>query len=237
MQQPEGGSLGDAKSLADFGVRAHLRIERLDLCVINGHRRAARTQAAMRAWSAGLFLPFEPGASALREADTLLLGDGGQDGDHGILEDIAGIEILLRVGAEADAPLREPVEQEQSRQRALAGEPVERPKEQNIEAAIFRIGEHFLERGPVIAFRRDGIAIDAKNLPVLRGDETLHLLELIFRHLRAVPLRNANVDADAHSNPCYPTDEDLSARTLALLETSYLINRYNAPIYFHNGGL
>src|SRR5271165_333215 len=102
-----------------------------------------------------LFWPAEPlsptagagqaGLYAFAESDSFLLRDRGENRDHRILEDPAGIEVRLGETAIADAGPSQSVEMSEGFEDAFAGEAIERPKQEQVKTAMGGIAEHFLE--------------------------------------------------------------------------------------------
>ena len=88
----------------------------------------------------------EAGVHPLAEPDALLLCDRGQDRQNGVLEDPAGIQVLLRETAIADAVLRKPLEVVQRLEHSLPAEPVQGPK------------QHQACRAPCAAFRTTAVS-------------------------------------------------------------------------------
>ena len=81
------GSLAESGFLADCCPGRAAFAQRGNPASIRRHTRPAEP-FALRAGC------FETRPDTLRDADTLLLGHRGNDGDHGVFEDAAAIEIL-----------------------------------------------------------------------------------------------------------------------------------------------
>ena len=109
-------------SLAESCLSANRRpgrasvAQRGNLASIHGYTRPAEFDTLC----AGCFqaCPY-----TLRNADALLLGDRGNDGDYRVLEDPAGIEILLGEAPVADSVGREPVKMLEGFEHTLVGKP------------------------------------------------------------------------------------------------------------------
>ena len=163
-----------------------------------GPRRPCGTRLA------GELLAGQTGFGALREADTLLFGDGSKDGDDRVFEDAAGIQILFRIRAVADAPLCEAIEQMQGGQNPFARETVKRPEEQTIEAALFSVSDHELVAVPITGFTAGIIAVNLEDRPTLLRGKGLQLEKLIFGILAAVSGGDAGIDSAIHNRYIVP---------------------------------
>ena len=77
----------------------------------------------------------------LRNTNALLLGDGGDNRDHGVAKDAAGVEILLGEAAIADAVAGESLQMLKRGQNAFPTEPVKRPEQENIKFPLTGVTE------------------------------------------------------------------------------------------------
>ncbi len=114
---------------------------------------------------------------------TRLLGDRGNDGDHGVFEDPAGIKILLGETPVADAVGCEPIEMLERFQHTFAGETVQGPEKQHVKLALTGVAEHGLKLGAVVSLARLVIDVFTRDRPALRGGELAQLAKLIFYFL------------------------------------------------------
>jgi hypothetical protein len=93
-----------------------------------------------------LFWPAEPlspdcgrgqaGLYAFAESDSFLLRDRGENRDHRILKDPAGIEVRLGETEVADAGRSQSVEMSEGFEDAFASEAIERPKQEQVKTAM-----------------------------------------------------------------------------------------------------
>src|SRR5271165_410693 len=86
----------------------------------------------------------------LRNSHTLLFCDCGDDSDHCVLKDTAGIEILFSETSVANATSSKSIQVLKSFQHTLSRETVKRPKEKHIELSLTRFPKHSLEIGTVV---------------------------------------------------------------------------------------
>jgi hypothetical protein len=96
-----------------------------------------------------------------------LFRDRPKDGDHGILENSARVEIWFRKRSESNAVTAEPVEVLQGFQRTLSSQPVKRPENEDIEAPLGSIGHHGLKLSPIGLAARIVVFVLADDGPAL----------------------------------------------------------------------
>ncbi len=87
----------------------------------------------------------QAGSHPFRDTNAFLLRDCGYDGDNGVAEGAAGVEVLLDEAAIADAVACQPLQMLQCWQNAFAAESVERPEQQNVELPLGCSLKHLLE--------------------------------------------------------------------------------------------
>src|SRR5262249_16765348 len=85
---------------------------------------------------------FKPCLNALRDAQALLFRNCGDDRNHCIFENSAGIEIMLREAPVAYSVGSQPVQMLQGFQNALTREPVQSPEQHYVEFALAGVLKH-----------------------------------------------------------------------------------------------
>ena len=153
-----------------------------------------------------LFWPAEPlsptagagqaGSYTFAEADSFLLRDRGENGNDGILEDPAGIEVRLGETAITDAGSSQSVEMSEGFEDAFASEAIERPKQEQVKTAMCGIAEHFLELDAVTLSAGLAVGAFAGDRPTLFCGELTELRELVFDILAFVSCAHASIDRD-----------------------------------------
>ena len=139
-----------------------------------------------------------PGSYAFAESDSFLLRDRGENGDHRILEDPAGIEVRLGETAIADAGPSQSVEMSEGFEDTFAGEAIERPKQEQIKTAMGGIAEHFLELNAVTVSARLAVGVFAGDRLTLPYGELAELRELVFDFLAFISGAHTSIDRDPH---------------------------------------
>jgi hypothetical protein len=134
---------------------------------------------------------------SLGNPDTLLFCNRGQDGDYGVFENPARIEVLLGEATVVHAIGCEPVEMLEGLEDTFAREPINRPEKQNFKLTLRRRAEHGLKIDAIRS--RAGFTVNKllDDNPILPTGELSQLNELVFNFLAFVPRRDPCVQGCA----------------------------------------
>jgi hypothetical protein len=142
-------------------------------------------RSADRSPAPGSFLPcaVQPGAGPLAYPDALLFRDGCEDREYGVTKDATGIEVLLGVAAPVDPVRVQALKVRERFEDTLPAETVERPKQENVEAALGGFLPHPQESGAVGLRARFLVHVFGHDLPALCFAELPKLAALIIDFL------------------------------------------------------
>ncbi len=128
------------------------------------------------------------------------LATGGDDGDHGVPEDSAGVEALLGMAAIADAVGCQPLKMLQRWQNTFPAEPVERPEQQYVELALGCGGKHRLKLLTVGNLAGFVIDVLGDNCPAAVSGKFPQLAQLVLNFLALVLSGDSAVQRNALGN-------------------------------------
>jgi hypothetical protein len=138
--------------------------------------------------------------TGFRQANPLLLGDGGQDRQHRVPERSDASEVLFLEGPPIDPVPGEALKVLEGLQDALPSETVERPEQNEVELAFGGIPEQALELGTVRVLAGHVVNVLSGGRPPLRrlvGAELAEFPKLILGVLALVGRRHPGIDGNS----------------------------------------
>ena len=126
-------------------------------------------------------------------------GDGREYAYDRFAENAERVDVLLRIALELNARVGEVAQVNERLVRALPGESVERPEEQQIESVLRHVEPHLLEAGALAVLCRGFVNVFSQDGPAVPIGELAELEQLIERVLALVVGRDTGVDRDFSS--------------------------------------
>src|SRR5260370_22260472 len=140
-----------------------------------------------------------------RQSNALLFRNSRENRDHRVFEDTTAIKILLGKTPEPNTIRREAVQVLEGFQDAFTREPVQSPKQKQIQLALTGSLKHRLELRTVALAASLAVNELADDFPTLFRGELPKLYELVFGVLSFVFGRDARIDGDSHFSPRRPS--------------------------------
>lgn len=188
---PGNGGGADAASGGDFTGRRSCLGQGQDLIPVCNHLGAAADPSGLP----GLL---QAGHGSLTESHALLLGNHCQNGQHGVLEDPARVQVLFREGPIANAVSGEPLQVLKSFEDSLTAEAVQTPEQDAIKLALRCVHKQALELFAVGVLAGCPVDVFASDRPALLCGEVSKLGQLVLSVLAFVLRRNPSVKSNLH---------------------------------------